>query len=73
MALQFGVEEAFDILEGLVVGGVASIATGLISTAVANLPYSFINASYVAPLTIVAGVLSFVGVALHNIRERRKI
>jgi len=73
MPISFGIEEALDILEGLVAGGLTSLATGIIASAVANLPNTFINTSYISPLSAIAGVLAFVGITLHNIRGRRQI
>jgi len=73
MPITFGESEALDIIEGLVAGGIISIVTGLIGSAIASMPYTFITSIYVAPLSAITGALTFVGIAIHNIRARKQI
>lgn len=65
-----GVEEALDIIEGVVVGGIIGLGAFIVSGAVASLPGAFITAAEVTPLSVIAGALAFVGTALHQIRVR---
>jgi len=73
MPIQFGESEALDIIEGLVAGGLISVATDIIASAVTYMPGSFLNTSMVLPLSAITGALTFVGIAIHNIRSRRQI
>ena len=66
------VNSAFDIIEGLVAGGLTGLGTDIIAGAVATLPNAFITTAVVPPLSIVAGALAFVGYSLAKIRTRIK-
>ena len=63
---------AFDLLEGLVGGGLTGLGTEIIATAVANLPNAFITTAVVPSLSIIAGALAFVGYSIAKIRTRVK-
>jgi len=73
MPIQFGESEALDIIEGVVAGGLISVATDIIASAVSYMPGSFLTTTMVLPLSMITGALTFVGIALHNIRARRQI
>jgi len=73
MPITFGESEALDIVEGIVAGGLVSVSTDIIATAVSALPGSFLSSSIVIPISAITGALTFVGIALHNIRARRQI
>jgi hypothetical protein len=66
----FGVSEALDIVEGVAVGGIISVGTYIVAGAVSLLPGTFLPVAAVTPLSIVTGAISFVGVAVHQIRKR---
>jgi len=66
------VNSAFDLLEGLVGGGLTGLGTDIIGTAVAGLPNSFITLAVVPSLSIIAGALVFVGYSIAKIRTRIK-
>ena len=65
-----GPEEALDIIEGLVAGGLVGLGAFIIAGAVAALPSSFLTLAEVTPVSVIAGALAFVGTALHQIRTR---
>jgi hypothetical protein len=65
------VNDGFDLLEGVVAGGVVGIGTEIIASAVATLPHAFLSVSEVAPVSVVVGALVFVGVAIKQMRDRR--
>jgi uncharacterized membrane protein YGL010W len=65
-----GVEEALDIIEGLVAGGLVGLGAFIIGGAVAALPGSFLTVAEVTPISVIGGALAFVGTALHQIRAR---
>jgi len=73
MPIQFGESEALDIIEGLVAGGLISVATDIIASAVSYMPGSFLTTTMILPLSAITGALTFVGIAIHNIRSRRQI
>jgi hypothetical protein len=64
------VEEALDVIEGLVAGGLVGLGAFVVGGAVASLPGAFLTASEVTPISVIAGALAFVGTALHQIRSR---
>jgi len=66
------VNSAFDLIEGLVAGGLTGLGTDIIGSAVAVLPNSFIASTVVPPLSVIAGALAFVGYSLAKIRTRVK-
>ncbi len=61
---------ALDLVEGIVFGGVLGVGTDIIATAVSTLPNSFLTPAMVSPLSVVVGALVFVGVSIHQIRQR---
>jgi len=65
-----GPEEALDIIEGITAGGVVSVGTYVIGGAVSLLPGTFLAAAAVTPLAAITGALTFVGIAVHQIRKR---
>ena len=66
------VNSAFDVIEGLVAGGLTGLGADIIAGAVASLPHAFISATVVSPLSVIAGALAFIGYALPRIRSRVK-
>jgi VIT1/CCC1 family predicted Fe2+/Mn2+ transporter len=70
-SISFGVDEAFDIIEGIVDGGLIGFGAYIVGSAVSILPSSFIQPQTVTPLAVIVGALGFIGVALKNMRERR--
>jgi len=66
------VNSAFDLIEGLVAGGLTGLGADVIAGAVASLPNAFLTATAVPPLSVVAGALAFIGYALPRIRSRIK-
>jgi hypothetical protein len=65
-----GIEEALDIVEALVAGGLVGLATLIIGSAVAAFPSSFLTVAEVSPLSVLGGALAFVGTAIRQIRAR---
>lgn len=72
MPYSLGVEEAFDIVEGTVAGGIIGFVMYVIAGAVSLLPGAFLTAAEVTPLSVVVGALAFLGVAVHQIRARNE-
>ena len=66
------INSAIDLIEGAVVGGLIGFGTSIISTAVSNLPGSFLSVGNAPFFSVIAGALGFVGYALPNIRKRIK-
>ena len=66
------VNSAFDLIEGLVAGGLTGLGTDIIGSAVAVLPNAFITTAIVPPLSIITGALAFVGYSLAKVRTRIK-
>jgi VIT1/CCC1 family predicted Fe2+/Mn2+ transporter len=71
MSSGFGLPEALDLIEGVAVGGVVGVAAYIVGGAVASLPAAFITTPVATALSVVAGGLAFVGVAISKIRRRR--
>ncbi len=61
---------ALDLVEGVVFGGVVGVGMDIIAGAVATLPNSFLTTTMVSPLSVIVGALVFVGVSIHQIRQR---
>ena len=60
---------AYDIIEGLVTGGLSGLGAYIVGGAVASLPNAFIGAGIVPTLSVLAGALGFVGYALPKLRN----
>ncbi|MGC8621738.1 MAG: hypothetical protein ACP5U0_07495 [Caldisphaera sp.] len=62
---------ALDLIEGTVAGGLVGLGFDIIANAVSVLPNSFLAVSpnIVAPLSVVAGALAFIGYSLPKIRN----
>lgn len=65
-----GIDEALDIVEGITAGGVVGFGTYVIGGAVASLPSAFLTAAQVGPLSAIVGALTFVGIAVKQMRSR---
>lgn len=61
---------SLDIVEGVVAGGLIGMSADLIASAVATVPNAFITAPFVPVFSVIAGVLAFTGIAIHQIRKR---
>jgi len=64
------VNVGFDILEGLIAGGLLGFGSYVIVGALASLPSAFITAAEVSPLSVLVGALGFVGYSIPKIRSR---